>query len=57
MCVSGYMEFQNRDSRYFLIFCSKFLHRNNRETICQNGKNLMESSENTKKNRWHSRVT
>ena len=41
MCVSGYMEFQNRDGtvgRIFFLFCSKFLHGNNRETVCQDGK-------------------
>ena len=43
MCVSGYMEFQNTENRdggwdFFFLFCSKFLHGYNRETVCQNGK-------------------
>ena len=39
MCVSGYMEFQNRVGRQdYFLFCSKFLHWNKRETVCQNGK-------------------
>ena len=36
--VSGYMEFQNETVIVgFFLFCSKFIHGNNRETVCMNG--------------------
>ena len=37
MCVSGHKEFQKRVGRFFLLFCSKFLYGDDRETICPNG--------------------
>ena len=40
MCVSGYMECQNRDSKKDFFCCSKFFTWANRETVCQNGKIL-----------------
>ena len=36
MCVSDHMEFQNRVGRFFL-FCSKFLHGDDRETMSERG--------------------
>ena len=47
ICVSGYMEFQKGTVGRF--FCSKFLNGNNRENVCQNGKNPTESSKNPEK--------
>ena len=43
-CVSGYMEFQNRDCER--LFSSNFLYGNKRKsTVCQNGENPAESSQ------------
>ena len=58
------MEFQNRVSSFFLLFCSKFLYRDDRETICPNGeipgnplKSLKKSGWGSGVKAWHGRVT
>ena len=41
MCVSSLNTWNFKletVGRNFFLFCSKFLHGNNRETVCQNGK-------------------